>query len=346
MRLPLLGLSLVLLASPSLAETVTATASATSQGQAYVFRLAEGCFAATPAHVLAREDGPLSSPILRARDGREAQGLDPVRPDRELDLAFVRVAGALSAPCGSPENLGLDLLDHRLRTGGDLTLHVARTGTSAQQIPVRVSRFNKTYLFVAPTGGLRIDAVMQSMSGGLVAGADGVPFGMLLLVDPDTGLATALRFDLIKALALRALGRTGGGRDDAAARRPFTVARWSGETVDAARPPAVVLSGGEWRARPVDRRVALEFHAAAPAKVSRVTVARSLAGDEEADVMTVWSGQRPGGDWVLLRSCTRRQPGDPSLFDCAFAPTETGALKLEFGRRSGGIVAVGRVDVR
>jgi hypothetical protein len=323
---------------------VLAIVSEQSHGQAYVFRMPGGCFAATPAHVVEAADGTLASPMLRARDGREGQGTQPLRPDPKFDLVFVNVTGRLASPCGSAENLGYDRLDHRLQSEKSVTLRVARTRSGIQQIPLRLSKFNQTYLFLASESAQEVDTLMQSMSGGLVADVEGTPLGVLLSVSDDDGLAQALRFDVVKRLALQSLAIREESRASAAGAR-LRLLEWKGETVDANHPPASVLQGGFWRAKPDARQTALVFAIASGNKISRISVARPPVPAEEPDLLTVRTAQAPDDEPILMRTCTKVAAPAPTLFDCSIAPTAAGVVRLEFGQRTGSILTIGPVEV-
>lgn len=330
------------------AEVVSAVASEQSHGQAYTFRLPEGCFAALPAHVVALPSGKFTAPMLRSRTGREAEGLEPIRPDPTLDLVFVRVAGALAAPCGSADNLGVDSLEYQLRTESDYRLRVSRGQSSMQQIPLRLVRTNRRFLFFAPAGGQPVDELMQSMSGGVVLAGE-QPVGMLLSVNVSDGLAEALRFDVIKQIARATLtGKANPASAPGTPRSAFEVAAWEGESVDATAPASAVLKGGAWRVRPVARRATLILAAGGVQPVSRIVVARSPSGaDRQPDLLTVWTAVTADGEWVLVRTCSRSTAGDGPLFDCGIAAREAGAVKLEFGtRESGGVMTIGAVALR
>lgn len=326
-------------------EVVAAVASESSHGQAYTFRLAEGCFAALPAHVVAADAGDLLAPMLRSRTGREGEGTRPRRPDANLDLVFVNVQGGLSQPCGSAENLGPDNLDYTLSGETRFTLRVARTRSAVQQIPLRLSRVNRTYAWFAAPAGQQIDEITRSMSGGLVL-VDETPVAMLLSVSNEDGLAQALRFDVIKRLARETLVQAPAASAPAGAAR-FRVSSWHGESTDPSRPPSAVMSGGVWRARPVARRVELVLQPAAPVKIARVLVARAAQPDEAPELLSIWSSGRVGADWVLLRTCTARGGSDGALFDCSVAPVEVAALRLDFSRRGDAAqLSIGAVEVR
>jgi len=340
-----LALGIALGASCVRAEVVTAIASERSHGQAWTFRMPHGCFAALPAHVAQAESGEPAALLLRNRGGREGQGLDPIQPDPKLDLIFVRVVGALTQPCGSAENLGVDNLDYTLAGEASFTLRVTRT-RSLQQIPMRVSRSNRTYANFTLTTDQSIDEIAQSMSGGVIVSGE-EPVAMLLSVDNDDGLIQALRFDVIKRLARSELTRTA---DDAAPGKPgttFQVAAWHGESVDAGKPPTAVLNGGVWRVKPVARRVELTLHPGTPARFSQVAVARSPVQTEEPDLLSVWSSGKPGADWVLLKTCPKRSGNDGPLFECAVAPLDVGALRLDFSQRANApVLAIGAIELR
>jgi len=340
-----LALGIALVAPLACAEVVTAIASERSHGQAWTFRMLDGCFAALPAHVAQAKSGEPAALLLRSRSGREGQGLEAVQPDPQLDLVFVRVVGALASPCGSAENLGVDNLDYTFRAEAVFTLQVTRT-RSLQQIPMRVSRSNRTYANFAPASGQAIDEITQSMSGGVIVVGE-EPVAMLLSVNNDDGLVEALRFDVIKRLARSELTRTPA---DAAPAKPsglFQVAAWQGESVEAGKPPTAVLSGGVWRVKPVARRVELTLHPAASARLSRVLVARSPLQAEEPDLLSVWSSGKPGADWVLLKTCPKRSGSDGPLFECVVAPVEVGALRLDFAQRANApVLSIGAIELR
>jgi len=340
-----LALGLALAALPACAEVVAAIASERSHGQAWTFRMPHGCFAALPAHVAQSESGEPSALLLRSRSGREGQGLEMVQPDPQLDLVFVRVVGMLASPCGSAENLGVDNLDYTLGGEAGFTLRVTRT-RSLQQIPMRVSRSNRTYANFALTSDQPIDEIAQSMSGGvIVAGEE--PVAMLLSVNNDDGLVQGLRFDVIKRLARNELTRTAADSPPAKPSDLFQVAGWHGESVEAGKPPTAVLSGGVWRVKPVARRVELTLHPAGPVRLSRVLVARTPVQAEEPDLLSVWSSGKPGADWVLLKTCPKRGGSDGPLFECAVAPVEVGALRLDFAQRANAsVLSIGAIELR
>ena len=330
---------------PAGAEVVSAIASEQSHGQAWTFRMPAGCFAALPWHVAADAAGGLSPVLLRSRSGREGQGLDPVRPDPQLDLVFVRVAGALGQPCGSAANLGVDNLDYKLVEDAAYTLHVTRT-RSLQQIPLRASRNNRTYVRFALQSDLSVDEIAQSMSGGVILSGDD-PVGMLLSVDNEDGLLQALRFDVIKRLARSELShdrRTHAQSKSGSA--GFAVASWHGESIDADKPPSAALEDGTWRVRPVGRRVELVLHPREAQPFSGVQVARAADRAEEPDLLTMWTSGRPGADWVLLKTCARRAQDSGPLFDCRVGAREVGALRLDFARRDDApVLSIGPIRV-
>jgi hypothetical protein len=336
---------LVVTAGSAFAEVVAAFLSEQSHGQAYTFRMPAGCYAALPVHVIQSGTDTLAAPLLRSRGGREGEGMSPVRPEPQLDLALVKVSGALAAPCGSAENLGVDNLDYLLAQGGEVTLHVARTRSTMQQIRMRVSRSNRTYVWLAPISGHQIDEIQQSMSGATFL-SDGVPVAMLLSVDLEDGLAQALRFDVIKRLARDRLTEQ-PARDVGASAISFEVTGWHGESVEASKPPSAVLDGGAWRVKPVARRVELALRSRAPAKIARISVARPVLAEEEPDLLSVWSSAAAGGDWVLLRTCSPQGQADQKLFDCRVVPTDVSALRLDFSRRAGApVLSIGAIEIR
>jgi hypothetical protein len=98
--------------------------------------------------------------------------------------------------------------------------------------------------------------------------------------------------------------------------------------------------------RPVDRRAEIELVAPAPVRISGVSVGRARTRGEDPDVLTVWAAAQAGHQWVLLRSCSRLPPEAPHLFDCPVAPVQARVLRLEFGQRAGGPLAVGPVEIR
>jgi hypothetical protein len=333
------GISLIIgwfVSLPAQAETVLARPDKVTEGQAYVFRLTSGCFAATPVHVIADAAGKLRVPILMGRQAREGQASDPLQPDPELDLAFVRVTGALASPCGSVENLGLDNLDSVLPGLKELKLEVARTGAAIQQIPVELVTWNEKAAQIRPARrDQSFDSLMQSMSGGTIVDARGVPIGMLVKVNTDDGVGEAIRFDHVRKLALQRLQESVTTVAAAsAAKAEFRVLEWTGVTSDPTHRPADVLNGGTWQVEPVVGRADLTLTSSRQIPLSSLRVAHGDAGAREADVMSIFMKGPAGGDWTLLQVCKSATGGGPYLFDCPFAQKELSSLRLEFGVRN------------
>ena len=321
-----------------MAESVTVRVKENSEeGQAYIFRLSTGCFAAMPAHIVEGKgaNAGLLLPVLAGGNKREAQGTAPVRPDPELDLAFFRVAGGLALPiCGSPENLGHESLDAFLPTIREATLQVRRIGTTVQQIPLTVVKYSQTYIYVRPVRADQyLDTLGKTVSGGAVVDGAGVPLGMITDLEGEDGLGRALRFDVIRRLAYQALQNAdlpsvSSSKESGA----FQVREWTGVTLDASNPAPAVLRGGIWQVEPVNGVAGLVIVSAEKNRVvSRVLVSRATEGFREPDVLTIRRASREQGDFVLLKVCGTPKGDTRYTFDCAFVPTDLGILLLEFG---------------
>lgn len=315
------------------AETVSIRLDMSPVGQGYVFRLESGCYAATPKHVLELVGSDsLAQPLMRGRDGREGQGVDPVVPDRTIDLALVRVEGPLSNPCGTLENLGPRNAEYIIMQSRELDLVFWGSAELAHE-SVTLMRENPPIVVIVPA---RAKArLAKGMSGGAIYDRDGTPVAMLLLVDTSKNVGRALRFDRIRRLSeqmfsaqqisdnARATMRRGKAR----------VVDWIGFTPSAEAGPAQLLEGRPWTVVTSNRRASVTVAFPSEQTVSRVRISFP-SGDRSHMALSSWTvltRMFESDDWLISKSCPLSPLADANVIDCQFVPRTALQVKIELG---------------
>lgn len=198
--LPILLMVFALSAQAGVVRVGVSDEAGQSHGHGYVFGSSTdgSCWLATPAHVLRAADGSLKSDVLHDAKGRSGVAVNPVQPDKSVDLAFARVTG-LGRIC--LDRLPVRRLDNVLEAGSNARLNLIDTSTSgARSLPLRIrtadggTKAIKFSVEPVPSAANKNPKIQQGFSGGLVdrdgaatLGSGDLPLGLVLSVCDSAG---------------------------------------------------------------------------------------------------------------------------------------------------------------
>lgn len=157
------------------------------QGQAVLMNRLGECYAVTPAHVVG---DALFSTLVGAGESR-SRGDGDLLQVFGYDLAILRVTGGLSARCDTAVEQVNSLDRHLVSEASGQVVSVNPDGSVSRR-HVIISDVDILYIRVNPVG--EQDQLFKGLSGSLVV-LEGLPVGLLMSVDPETGDGRALRFD-------------------------------------------------------------------------------------------------------------------------------------------------------
>lgn len=311
------------------AESVRVISGPNSVGGGWMFLDSGGCHVVTAAHVVAGSDGRPLKVVIRDGRGIEWVPTAPIVFSSSADIAVLPIPNAADpAVCGAPgrSRLGVAGVAERARTM--VAARIERFGFSqTEPIPIELAA-TRTDLRRGEVFGVKPTAasvnVEKGWSGSPITDAQGM-IGIVVDVDPDTGIATAVRADAIADLLARARHDVEivrppttpvGAKSTSPTRLPtpgsagveqLDIRVGSGETVDPAQGPTEIFSatGAGWTVRPKAGTVAFDLLARNERTFERVSLAVGAAG-RVADIevaVEVAGGGRDEKTFLPIRTC-------------------------------------------
>ena len=207
-------------------------------GQALLLSRLGECYAITPEHVIA---GELFATLIGGTAEAPTGDADLLQTFG-YDLSILRASGAVTRHCGGSltDAPPLDGLLSRATAG---VVSSVNSDGSISRRTVTLSDVGLVYLRIRPRSP--DDQLFKGLSGSLVL-VDKEPVGILMSVDPETGVGRALRYDRAVEVLRPFFGLSAGSAhpEAEAETSPALTAGSSGEVVSWSSPPL----GAEYRA--------------------------------------------------------------------------------------------------
>lgn len=326
------------------AHAQQAHVSSQENGQSLLLGRLGQCYAVTPAHVVGQAGfANLTGPNRVMGDAELLQVFG-------YDLALLQLNDSpLRLLCKDAVRPTV-VIDEALTSSAAAVVQSLNDDGSIARRRVSVLDHDMLYLRVRPESAN--DRLFQGLSGSLIAAGE-QRIGMLLSVDPGTGIGKALRYDrMLETVAPffhgtpSALVAVAG--PEAMPGRDLKVVSWSAPSKDAgSRAENLVSAGaGPWIATFSDQPVEVVLELNAPTPVS--TVELSSAGCEDLDMLArdiEILGARDGNRFVPLGAAT--MPSKGGAVTVSFAPARLKRIQVRVHNtwKDKGNLTLGKVAV-
>lgn len=344
LRRQILGFMLIVTGHlPVAAEPVAIVASTRATGFGWLFGspIDGACWIVTPRHVIEASRGGDPAPFLwRRQNGIEGTGNAPIVPDAALDLAFSPAGGIEPADCLS--RLGdSDLTAILMRY--PVTEAVSALKTQMRPRRMHLRDFDATLVRIEPADDAARKAFQSGISGSPLLSVEDAarvprPLGLILHLDPQTNLGTALRFDTIKRVFL---GMRNPESTPAPAASPtlFEIVNARAVTPSPTASAESLRTGGCWRAEPPAGERSFRFEIVVEHMTTELTIAADPQCGPPPDGLLLEAPAATG--WHTIGQCTPQ--GEQGT--CAWRFVPTARLRLTVIRRDSAAVGVSALGV-